>query len=144
MFERLCVWPVVRRSVKVLPVLPLTAFLSCASGAFPTWCTVTLAYSHKNALCTMTARMPPIASCISRNDKVETSPVLLWMPVQVCGNTKNVNNCFHMLQQITKPKVALLQPLGCDSPYIEVQNQVKYGGHLGFFSSCCFRKLLNT
>ena len=28
--------------------------------------------------------------------------------------------------------------------YIEVQNQVKYGGHLDFFSSRCFRRLLNT
>ena len=28
--------------------------------------------------------------------------------------------------------------------YIEVQNQVKYGGQMDFFSSCCFRKLLNT
>ena len=30
------------------------------------------------------------------------------------------------------------------TPYIEVQNQVKYGGHLDFFSSRCFRTLLNT
>ena len=29
-------------------------------------------------------------------------------------------------------------------PYIEVQNQVKYGGHLDFFLSRCFRRLLNT
>ena len=28
--------------------------------------------------------------------------------------------------------------------YIEVRNQVKYGGHLDFFSSRCFRRLLNT
>ena len=27
---------------------------------------------------------------------------------------------------------------------IDVQNQVKYGGQMDFFLSCCFRKLLNT
>ena len=28
--------------------------------------------------------------------------------------------------------------------YIEVQNRVKYGGQMDFFSSRCFRKLLNS
>ena len=28
--------------------------------------------------------------------------------------------------------------------YIDVQNQVKYGGHMDFFLSRCFRKLLDA
>merc|ERR1712141_867390 len=44
----------------------------------------------------------------------------------------------HMLSSSTVgPRIYLLT-------YIEVQNQVKYGGNLNFFSSRCFRKLLNT
>ena len=55
----------------------------------------------------------------------------------------NMNIIIHQLLNL-KDKFGIYNLIKQFFVYIEVRNQVKYGGHLDFFSSRCFRRLLNT
>ena len=61
-------------------------------------------------------------------------------------DVEGMRECMYpgVLGNLRRPVTALLVHGRPHHTYIEVQNQVKYGGQMDFFLSRCFRKLLNT
>ena len=69
--------------------------------------------------------------------EAESRPRISQRPIESVKSVKEMHSAMYQTHIISRYPTL-------ENKYIEVQNQVKYGGQMHFFSSRGFRKLLNT